>query len=102
MGNGVKPTTVDFNTDATTPIYEPTTSATVRRVEVPNSGSTAEFDIEATDGSNTVVLASSGAGGSVSITNPIPLDGSWSLQLDVTTVEGGALSETAFVFAEPP
>lgn len=98
MSNGVVYTDVDLNTDATTTVYDPSHDATVGRVEVPNGGSTAEFDVEVTDGTDTVVLASSGAGNAVTLADPLPLDGANSLQVDVTTVEGSALTETVAVF----
>ena len=102
MTNGVIFTDIDLNTDATTVIFDPSTGATVERVEVPNGGSTAEFDVEVTDGTDTVILASSGAGNAVTLSDPVPLDDTTQLQVDVTAVEGGALTETAAVFVESP
>jgi hypothetical protein len=98
--NGVTTTDIDLNTDATTTVFTPSSDATVERIEVPNAGSTAEFDVEVTDGTDTVTLASSGAGGAVSITDPVPLVDGWTLQVDVTTVEGSALTATAVVFID--
>lgn len=98
MSNDVVYTTVDLNATGTTTVYDPDTDATVERIQVPNGGSTAEFDVEVTNGSDTVVLESSGGGNAITIADPLPLNGAQSVQVNVTAAEGGALTETAAAF----
>lgn len=98
--NAVEYTDVDLNTDATTEIFSPShNEQAVERVEMPNGGSTAEVALEVTDGTTTYTLASSGSGGdAVSFAGTLPLTDGETLQINVTTVEGSAQTDTAGVF----
>ena len=95
---GVEYTDIDMNADSTTTIYNPGTDAAVYGVYLTVSGSTAEFDLEVTDGSSTEVLESVGGGSNLRFTDDIVLGESDSLQIDITTVEGTTQSDTCAVF----
>ena len=98
MSNGVTYTSVDLNATGTTTVYTPSTDANVS-VFMENGGSTAEVNLEVTDGTDTAVLAQPGAGGSVEFGDVVALDGDQSLQINVTTAEGSALTGTVAVHA---
>lgn len=91
-------TGVDLNADATTDVYDPSQQAIVYGVYLPNGGSSAIVQLELTDGTDTgVVTPGQGAGDAVDYTGPIVLNKGWKLQVNVTTVEGGAQTNDAVV-----
>ena len=91
-------TTVDLNATGTTSIYAPSSDATVYGVYLENGGSTAELQLEATDGSDTVILSNPGAGEGLSFSDMHALGGDQTLQVNVTVAEGAAQTNTAAVF----
>lgn len=104
MGEPVKPenwtsvfTDVDLNTDATTDVLNNSRQTKVYRVELPNGGSTADIQLEITDGSNTHILDNPSAGNAISFTDTIVIDADETLQVNVTTVEGSAQTDTCYV-----
>ena len=91
-------TTVDLNADATTDLYDPSRAATVWAVHLQNGGGTAVVQLEVTDGSNTAVLTpGQAAGDGIDYAQVLELAASEKLQANVTTVEGGAQTNTAVV-----
>jgi hypothetical protein len=88
-------TDVDLNADAVTTVADPDTDARVPAVYLANGGSTAEIQLEVTDGTDTVVVDDPAAGDPITHETDVLLDEGESLQVNVTTVEGSALSETA-------
>lgn len=89
---------IDLNTTGPTTLYSPDTDAELTGVYLPNSGSTAEVSLEITDGTDTGTLTASGAGGTIEFGDTIRIGQSDSVQLNVTTAEGAALTETATLF----
>ena len=90
-------TDIDLNSTGTTDIYDPGEDATVYGVFLENGGSTAEVNLEATDGTDTAVLAQPGAGNDVEFGDTVVLGGGDKLQINVTTAEGSAQTNTAVV-----
>lgn len=88
-------TDVDLNADAVTTLADPASDARVSSVYVPNGGSTAEIQLEVTDGTDTVVIDNPAAGSGIEHETDVLLDEGESVQMNVTTVEGSALTETA-------
>lgn len=88
-------TDVDLNTDATTTLADPDSDARVPAVYVPNSGSTADIQLEVTDGTDTVVVDNPAAGDPIEHEVDVLLDEGESVQVNVTTVEGSAVTSTA-------
>lgn len=99
MSNDVQYTTVDLNSTGTTTVYDPDHDATAYGVYMANGGGTADVQLEVTDGTDTVVLDDPGAGSAIEFSDDLALDGDQSLQVNVTTAEGSALTETAAVSA---
>lgn len=97
MTNDVQYTTVDLNSTGTTTVYDPDHDATVQGVYMDHGGGTAEVQLEVTDGTDTAVVRTPGAGTALEFGDDLALDGGQSLQINVTTAEGSALSETAGV-----
>ena len=95
---GVTYTDIDLNTNAATEIYNHDGDAAIYGVYMENGGSTAEVNLEVTDGTDTAVLAQPGAGGSVEFGETVVFDNPESLQINVTTVEGAAQTNTCVVF----
>lgn len=91
-------TTVDLNTTGTTEVHSSGTDSEISGVFMENGGSTAEVNLEATDGTDTSVLAQPGAGNSVEFGDTIYVGAGDSLQINVTTAEGSALTGTVVVF----
>lgn len=90
-------TEIDLNATGTTTIYDPNTDGEVFGTFLENGGSTAEVQLEVTDGTDTAVLSNPGAGDGVSFGETIRLSPTESLQINVTTAEGAALTNTAAV-----
>lgn len=91
-------TSIDLNdTSTTSTIFDPI-NGRATGVYMENGGTTAEVQLEVTDGSNTAVLAVPGAGNNLEFSGEIHLDKSDSLQINVTTAEGSSQSNTAVVF----
>lgn len=91
-------TDIDLNdTSTTSTIYNPSVPTTVYGVFLEQGGGTSEIQLELTDGSDTVVLDEKGAGENLSFQNMLVLSKAESLQIDVTTAEGSAQSDTAGV-----
>lgn len=88
---------IDLNATGTTELFSPETDAFIYGVYLTNGGSTAEVDLEITDGTDTVTLESNAAGGNVSYENEIVLGRSDSLQVNVRVAEGAAQTNTAVV-----
>lgn len=97
MSNDVQYTSVDLNATGTTTVYNPDHDGEAKGVYMDHGGSTAEVQLEVTDGTNTAVLATPGAGNALEFGNVVALDGDQKLQINVTTAEGSSLSETAAV-----
>lgn len=104
MGRPVKPvnrdtnyTSIDLNATGTTTILNPSREATVYSVHMENGGSTAEVNVEVTDGTDTAVVAQPGAGANVEFTGPVVIPSGETLQVNVTTAEGAAQSNTCLV-----
>lgn len=92
-------TSIDLNdTSTTSTIYDPSTDAEVSGVYMQNGGTSAEVQLEVTDGTDTSVLAVPGAGNSLEFGDTISLGDGDSLQINVTTAEGTAQANTAVVF----
>jgi len=91
-------TSIDLNSTGATTVYDPSDDSEVSGVYLNNGGSTAEVQLEATDGSDTSILAVPGAGNSLEFSGTALLDSGDSLQINVTTAEGAALTGTAVVF----
>jgi len=91
-------TDVDLNATGSTTLFDPDDGAEVSGVYLPNGGSTAEVDLEVTDGTDTTTLVVGGAGGRVEFGNTVRLGGDDSLQATVRVAEGTALTETAVAF----
>lgn len=92
-------TSIDLNTADATTIYNPI-RGTVSGVYMKNGGSTAEVELQVTDGSNTATLAVPGAGNNLEFSGDIFVDKGVSVQIDVTTKEGSSQNNTAVVFSE--
>lgn len=100
----VEYTDVDLNSTGTTTLYDPNSDVRVFSVTMENGGSTVEYNLELTDGTNTAVLigvpnSRRNAGDAIAWGDTIVLSGDDSIQLNVTTVEGSALTETVSVTA---
>lgn len=91
-------TSVDLNTTGTTTIYNGSVQGKVYGVFLHHSGSTAEFQLEVTDGTNTGILRVPGAGSSLEFGDTIAVDSGDDLQINVTVAEGSSLTGTAVVF----
>lgn len=91
-------TTVDLNATGPTTVYDADHDATVYGVFMEHGGGTADYNLEATDGTDTAVLAQPGAGGSLEFGDTIAVDAGTDLQINVTTAEGAALTGTVVVF----
>lgn len=95
-------TTVDLNA-ATGPqtLYSPTNDAIVTGVHMANPGGTADVKLEITDGANTAVLDDPGAATAIHFTDELRLAGGTdSVQVNLETAEGAALTATAYVATE--
>lgn len=91
-------TSIDLNdTSTTSTIFDPL-EGRATGVYLKNGGSTAEFQLESTDGSSTAVLAVPGAGNNLEFGNEVHLDNDDSLQINVTTAEGSSQTNTCVVF----
>lgn len=91
-------TDVDLNDNATTEVYNPGKEAHVYFVKMENTGSTAQAQLELTDGSSTAVLTTTqSAGDDIAWTVGMALGPDDKLQVNVTTVEGSALAGTVAV-----
>jgi len=89
---------IDLNANATTTVYDGDTRAIVYGVYLRNGGSTAVARLEVTDDTDTATLTpGQGGGDSIEFTGPIVLNRSEQLQVNVTTVEGSAQTNTAAV-----
>ena len=89
-------TDIDLNADAATTVYDGDTQAIVYGVYLRNGGSTAVARLEVTDGTDTATLTpEQGGGDSIEFTGPVVLNRSEQLQVNVTTVEGAAQTNTA-------
>lgn len=91
-------TTVDLNATGTTTVADVDGDARVYGAYGDHDGSTAEFNLEATDGSDTAVLAQPGTGNNLAFQGPVALDAETDLQVNVTTAEGSALTMTVVTF----
>lgn len=90
-------TSVDLNATGTTTIYDADANAKVYGVYMDHGGSTAEVQLEATDGTNTAKIDEPGAGNDLAVGDTLALDPSTDLQVNVTTAEGAALTGTVVV-----
>lgn len=88
-------TAVDLNATGTTAIANPDSDARVSAVYLANGGSTADVQLEVTDGVDTAVIDNPAAGSGITHETDVMLDEDQTLQVNVTTAEGSALSETA-------
>lgn len=94
-------TTVDLNdTSGTTDLFDPSGDATVYGVYLRNGGSSAVVNLEVTDGSDTATVVNNrGSGGAdIALGDTLALGNGDKLQVNVTTAEGSAQSNTAVVF----
>lgn len=98
MSSDAKFTDIDLNTSGATTIYDQSHGNTISGVYMKNGGSTAEVELQVTDGSNTATLAVPGAGTNLSFEGVIECASADSLQIDVTTKEGSSQTNTAVVF----
>lgn len=91
-------TAVDLNSGGTTTVADPSNDARVPSVHLTNGGSTAVVVLEVTDGTDTVVLTpGQTAGDNIAYQTDVMLDENESLQVNVTTPEGAAQTNTAAV-----
>lgn len=90
-------TDVDLNATGTTTVANPDKDARVSAVYLANGGSTADVQLEVTDGTDTVIVDDPVAGSGITHETDVMLDKGESLQVNVTTAEGSALTETAAV-----
>lgn len=92
-------TTVDLNATGTTTVFDAGTATTVWGVYMRNGGSTAEVSLEVTDGTDTarVVDNEGSAGTGIFKDDPIGLAPTEDLQVNVTTAEGAAQTNTLTV-----
>lgn len=91
-------TSIDLNTNATTDIVDTSRQTKVYSVHMLNGGSSAVAQLEVTDGSSTGVLTQGqSAGDTISFTGPIVVPSGETVQINVTTVEGAAQSNTCLV-----
>ena len=91
-------TEIDLNdTNTTSTVYDPNTDGEIYGVFMENGGSTAEVQLEVTDGTDTAVLAVPGAGNDLAFSETIRISTTESLQINVTTAEGAAQTNTAAV-----
>lgn len=88
-------TTVNLNATGTTTVANPSGDARVPAVYLANGGGTADVQLEVTDGTSTVVVDDPAAGSGIVHETDVLLDEDESLQVNVTTAEGAALTETA-------
>lgn len=95
MTNDVQYTEIDLNATGSTTVYDPDHDARAYGVFMAHGGTTAEVQLEVTDGVDTAVLDEPGAGNALEFGDTIALDADQSLQINVTAAEGGALTETA-------
>lgn len=97
---GTDYTTVDLNATGTTAVYSSDSAAMVYGVYLRNGGGTAVVSLEVTDGTDTATLADNrGSGGAnIAFGEELELAASETLQVNVTTAEGVAQSNTAVVF----
>lgn len=97
MTNIPQYTDVDLNATGTTTILSPGADVRVFGVFMEHGGSTAEVNLEVTDGTNTAVISQPGAGGNIGGGDTLALDANNELQVNVTTAEGAALTGTVVV-----
>lgn len=90
--------TVDLNAAGTTTIHGSDNDAQVTGVYMANGGGTAAAQLEATNGTDTAVLAQPGAGGNIAFGELVFVGNTDELQINVTTAEGAALTGTVVVF----
>lgn len=90
---------VNLNATGTTALYNPTEDAVAHGVHLQNGGSTAVVQLEVTDGTDTAVLTPGQAAGDGIAWEPgeYGLDAGDTLQVNVTTAEGAAQTNTAAV-----
>lgn len=105
MGQPTKPenrdtnyTTIDLNdTGTTSAVLNPSREATVYSAHMEHGGSTAEVNLELTDGNDTAVLAQPGAGNNLEFGDTVVVPSGETLQINVTTAEGSAQTNTCVV-----
>lgn len=90
--------TVDLNAAGTTTIHGSDNDAQITGVYMENGGSTAVAQLESTNGTDTAVLAAPGAGNSLAFSDNLLVGNTDTLQINVTTAEGAALTGTVVVF----
>lgn len=90
-------TDVDLNTTGTTSLYKPANDGIVYGVYLLNGGSSAEVDIEITDGTDTATLQENGAGVNADFGNTLLVGSDQTIQATVQTAEGSAQTGTAVV-----
>jgi len=95
-------TDVDLNSTGTTTLLSPSTDVQISGVYLLNGGTSAEVDLEITDGTDTATLSEGSGGGNVTFGDTTILGAGDSLQITVQTAEGAAQTNTAVViYAEP-
>lgn len=91
-------TDIDLNdTSTTSTVYDSSGDAKISYVTLNNGGGSADVQLEVTDGSSTVVLANPSAGNGFEFTSTLYLSAGDSLQVNVTTAEGSAQTNTCVV-----
>lgn len=97
-------TSVDLNATGTTTIFDGDEKVLITGVHLRNGGGTAVANLEVTDGSDTATLVNNrGSGGSdIHYENTFALARNDDLQINVTTAEGAAQSNTAVVLRGEP
>lgn len=89
---------VDMNDASAQDIYDPSAPATVYGVWLENSGSTADVELQVTDGSSTVDLTNLQGGGSdLRFTDTVTLSKGDKLRINVDTAEGSSQTDTAAI-----
>jgi len=95
-------TDIDLNSTGTTTLLDVATDVQVSGVYLLNGGTSAEADLEVTDGTDTATLSEGAAGANVAFSDATILGAGDSLQITVQTAEGSAQTNTAVVlYAEP-
>lgn len=90
-------TSIDLNAVAVTTVYDPGVAGIVHGVFLLVDGGTADARLEMTDGVDTAVLHEPGAGTNLAFVGPIVVPASDSLQVNVVTAQGTALTGTCVV-----
>jgi len=98
MTNNPQYTDVDLNATGTTTVCDVDGDVRVYGAFGENAGSTAAFNLEATDGTDTAVLSQPGAGNNLELDGPVAIDNETDLQINVTTAEGSDLTMTVVTF----